>query len=177
VAILANAHAARALPSCENLPLQLVRGQVSFVPQRAGRHLSMPICRDGFIAPAVDGAHCLGATYDATHNTEVREADHAANLERLERLLPRFAAGLDAAALRGRVGFRSVSPDRLPLVGAVLLPDAKGLFAHLGLASRGLTWAPLLSEILACRITGEPLPIERDVLKWLAPERFVPRSA
>ncbi len=135
----------------------------------------MPVCRDGFITPAVDGAHCLGATYDASRDDSPREADHAANLERLERLLPGFGTGLDPAALPGRVGFRAVSPDRLPLAGALPLTGARGLFVCLGLASRGLTWAPLLSEVVACRVTGEPPPMERDVLDWLSPGRFAGR--
>ena len=178
VVILANAHAARALPGCEGLALTPIRGQVSFVPQPAGRQLSMPVCRDGFITPAVDGVCCLGASYDVVgEDAQPRESDHAANLDRLERLLPGFGAGLEPAALRGRVAFRTVTQDRLPLVGALPLAAGPGLFACLGLASRGLTWAPLLSEIVACRVTGEPLPIERDAVKWLAPGRFAGRGS
>ena len=177
VVILANAHAARALPGCESLALTPIRGQVSFVPQPSGPQLSMPVCRDGFITPAVDGVCCLGASYDAVGDeAPPRESDHAANLERLERLLPGFGAGLDPRALQGRVGFRTVTPDRLPLVGMLPLADGRGLFACLGLASRGLTWAPLLGEIIACQVTGEPPPIERDVLRWLAPGRFAERT-
>ena len=48
-------------------------------------------------------------------------------------------------------------------------------FACLGLASRGLTWAPLLAETLACLISGEPPPLERTMLGFLAPERFAAR--
>lgn len=178
VVILANAHSAGALSGCESLTLTPTRGQVSFLPQLAGRQLSMPVCREGYITPAVDGAHCLGASYHASSdNPQPTREDHAANLDRLERLLPTFGAGLDPAALQGWVGFRTVSPDRLPLVGIVPAAGPGGLFSCLGLASRGLTWAPLLSEIIACQITGEPLPIERDVLDWLAPARFAGRSA
>jgi tRNA 5-methylaminomethyl-2-thiouridine biosynthesis bifunctional protein len=177
VAILANAQAARAVPGCEGLALTPIRGQLSFIPQAVGRHLSVPVCRDGFITPAVDGVCCLGASYDVVDDDpQPRESDHAANLERLERLLPGFGTGLNPAVLRGRVGFRTVTPDRLPLVGAVPLVGGQGLFACLGLASRGLTWAPLLGEILACRIAGEPLPVERDVLGWLEPGRFARRD-
>jgi tRNA 5-methylaminomethyl-2-thiouridine biosynthesis bifunctional protein len=176
VVILANAYAARALPDCESLALTPIRGQVSFVPQPSGPQLSTPVCRDGFIAPAADRVCCLGASYDlADNDPQPRESDHAANLERLDRLLPGFGAGLDPRALQGRVGFRTVTPDRLPLVGMLPLADDRGIFACLGLASRGLTWAPLLGEIIACQVTGEPLPIERDVLKWLAPGRFAGR--
>lgn len=178
VVILANAHAARTLAGGQGLALTPTRGQVSFVPQPAGQQLSMPVCRDGFITPAVDGAFCLGASFDAVgDDPQPRESDHAANLERLERLLPGFNTGLDPAALRGRVSFRTVTPDRLPLAGVLPLAGGQGVFACLGLASRGLTWAPLLGEIAVCRITGEPLPIERDVLKWLAPGRFTGRGS
>jgi tRNA 5-methylaminomethyl-2-thiouridine biosynthesis bifunctional protein len=178
VVILANAHAVRRLPGCEGLPLTATRGQVSMVRQRADRELSVPVCRDGYITPAMNGAHCLGASYDAaSDDPHPRQEDHAANLDRLERLLPGFAAGLDPAALSGRVGFRTVSPDRLPLAGQVPLAGASGVFACLGLASRGLTWAPLLGEIIACCVTGEPAPVERNVLDWLAPQRFATRAA
>ena len=178
VVILANAQAACALPGCERLPLAAVRGQVSLVPEAPSRRLAMPVCRDGFVTPALGGAHCLGATYDAgCDDAQPREADHAANLERLEQLLPGFGAGLKPSSLRGRVGFRAVTPDRLPLAGALPHAAGEGLFVCLGLGSRGLTWSPLLGEIVACCVTGEPPPIERDVLKWLAPVRSLSRGA
>jgi tRNA 5-methylaminomethyl-2-thiouridine biosynthesis bifunctional protein len=61
----------------------------------------------------------------------------------------------------------------MPVLGALLAPDqSSGLFACLGLASRGLTWSPLLAETLACLITREPLPIERDLIKLVGPARF-----
>ena len=176
VVILANAHAARLLPGCEGIPLQAIRGQVSLISQRAERPLAMPVCREGYITPALHGMHCVGAGYDTGRDDpQPTRADHAANLDRVERLLPGFSAGLDPAALPGRVGFRTVSPDRLPLAGPVPLAGETGVFACLGLASRGMTWAPLLSDIVACCATGEPPPIERNVLDWLAPQRFATR--
>ena len=173
IVVLANAHAARLLPGCESVPLQAIRGQVSLIPQRPERPLAVPVCREGYVTPALHGMHCVGAGYDTSRDDPLpTQADHAANLDRLDRLLPGFSAGLDPAALSGWVGFRTVSPDRLPLAGSILLAGAAGVFACLGLASRGLTWAPLLSEIVACCVTGEPAPIERNVLAWLSPQRF-----
>jgi len=161
------------LPGCESIPLQAIRGQVSLIPQRAQRPLAVPVCREGYITPALDGMHCVGAGYDTGRDDPLPTvADHAANLDRLDRLLPGFSAGLAPAALSGWVGFRTVSPDRLPLTGSIPLAGATGVFACLGLASRGLTWAPLLSEIVACCVTGEPAPIDRNVLTWLSPQRF-----
>ncbi len=180
VVILANAEAARSLPGCEGLPLEPLRGQVSLIPQRSGPGLRIPVCREGFITPAAHGFHCVGASYNvSSHDLRLSVDDHAGNLDRLERLLPGFGAGLDPATMDGRVGFRAVSPDRLPLVGSSRGPggDARdtGLFACLGLASRGLTWGPLLGEIVACLVTGEPLPVERDLLRFLDPRRFARR--
>ena len=40
-----------------------------------------------------------------------------------------------------------------------------------GLASRGLTSAPLLGELLASLITHEPLPISEDIWQILNPNR------
>ena len=173
VVVLANAHAAGAFPGCESLSLTPIRGQVTFVPKPTGPPLLAPVCREGFITPATNDAHCLGASYDAVgDDAPARESDHAANLERLERLLPGFATGLDPATLSGRVGFRTVTHDRMPLVGPLPSSGSQGVFACVGLASRGLAWAPLLAEIVACQVSGDPLPIELDVLKWLAPGRL-----
>ncbi len=177
VVILANAGDARLLPGCEGLRLALTRGQVSLVPQKSSVVLRAPVCREGYITPAAQGFHCVGASYNAdSDDPRPTLEDHRGNLGRLMRLLPGFGAGLEPAALDGRVGFRAVSPDRMPLVGPVALAGADrgeaGLFACLGLASRGLTWAPLLAEIVACQATGEPLPVERDLLGLLDPGRF-----
>jgi tRNA 5-methylaminomethyl-2-thiouridine biosynthesis bifunctional protein len=179
VIVLANALGARALSGFESLPLASTRGQVTLLPAQSGGSLRVPVCREGYITPAVDGVHCVGASYDL-HNRDLLPTleDHAGNLARLERLLPGFGAGVDARALDGRVGFRTISPDRMPLVGSLsatgMHEGRAGLFACLALASRGLTWAPLLGETVACLVGGEPLPIERDLLGWVDPRRFPP---
>jgi len=91
------------------------------------------------------------------------------------------------------VGFRAVTPDRLPVVGA--LPqahlDAKaraalqlgalqrqpGLFGAFGYGSRGLLWASLAAELLASQVEGEPLPLEGALVDALDPGRFFVRAA
>ena len=49
-----------------------------------------------------------------------------------------------------------------------------GLYTCIGLASRGITYAPLLAEMLASMIAGEPFPLERSLAARLAPQRFSP---
>jgi len=116
--------------------------------------------------------HCLGASFnEGVFDRDMRAEDHSANLQRLQRMLPEFSAGLDAARFDGRVAFRAMSPDHLPLLGAV--PGQPGMYACLGLGSRGMTWSALAAEVVASAIAGEPAPLERDLLAALDLGRFV----
>ncbi|TFW09644.1 tRNA U-34 5-methylaminomethyl-2-thiouridine biosynthesis protein, partial [Oxalobacteraceae bacterium OM1] len=87
--------------------------------------------------------------------------------------------------LAGRVGFRCMTPDRLPLAGVVPdmqaaiagsrlrdVPRLPGLHALLGYGSRGIIWAPLMAELLAAQLEAEPLPLERELKDALDPARF-----
>jgi len=187
--ILANAHAAnRLLPRA--LPLTPIRGQVSYLPASWQERLSFlrhVVCRAGYVTPPAAGTVCVGASFDSGDtDMTLRAADHAGNLQRLEELLPGAAVGIDAMQLDGRVGLRSAAPDRLPLVGTLpdletaadasatldSLPRKAGLHALLGLSARGMVWAPLAAELLASRLCGDPLPLERDVVRAIDPARF-----
>lgn len=169
-----------------DLPVSPARGQVSHIPQGRLPDIQLPICREGYLTPALNGVHCLGATYAYDAGEELRASDHADNLKRLENILPGAGTGLDPAELGGRVGFRATTPDRLPLVGALAdaqaalphdvqlknMPRREGLYGLLGLGSRGLVWATLAAEILASRIAGEPAPVENDLCDAIDPARF-----
>jgi tRNA 5-methylaminomethyl-2-thiouridine biosynthesis bifunctional protein len=129
----------------------------------------LAISGNGFIAPLPDGGYCLGATFqhdDAQWTPRIE--DHRENLTRLETLLPGFANGLDATQLSGRVAFRATTPDRLPIFGEI----QPGLFAATGLGARGLLWAPLGAELIAARLEGEPMPLERELANAVGPLRF-----
>ena len=104
----------------------------------------------------------------------MRADSHAGNLERLERLVPGAARGLDPAKLDGRVGFRAAAHDRLPVIGA--LEGAPGMYGAFAYGSRGLLWAGLGAELLASLMEGEPLPLEGALADALAPGRFTERA-
>ena len=175
VVILANAHSAGRFSQTAGLPLRPVRGQVSLLPEREGMSLRIAVCREGYITPARDGIHCLGASFNEGMLEEgTRVEDHAANLRRLDRMLPGFGTGVAPESLDGRVAFRAMSTDRLPLLGG--LPSEPGLYACLALGSRGMTWAALAAEIVASRIDGDPMPVERDLLAALDGGRFGKRG-
>src|SRR5450830_907417 len=167
VLILANGTPATQFAQAAGLPLQAIRGQVSHLPAASLPALPFVLCGDGYLTGAVAGLVSVGASYDQDHDPALRRDSHLGNLDKLVQLLrePSLLAHIDAAPLAGRVGFRCVSADRLPLVGA--LPDLAALslagevslrevprqpqlHGLLGYASRGLIWAPLAAELVAC---------------------------
>jgi tRNA 5-methylaminomethyl-2-thiouridine biosynthesis bifunctional protein len=103
-------------------------------------------------------------------------------------MLPGYLAATQPAEVDGRVAFRPVSPDKLPIVGSMYRPDAipqgrdlsavgrwPGLYVASGYGARGLVWSVLMAELLASQIAGEPLPLESDLAAIVDPARFLLR--
>jgi tRNA 5-methylaminomethyl-2-thiouridine biosynthesis bifunctional protein len=193
VLILANASDARRFAPAAHLPLRAARGQVSHLPAATGSAPGIVVCRLGYVTPAIDGLRCAGATFAVDdEQTELREADHAENLAKLDFILPGYSKAIDRAALGGRVGFRPLSPDRLPMIGAVAdaaaidparpsrplaeMPRLPGLYLINGFGARGIVWSALAGELLACLITGAPLPVAEDLAGAVDPGRFLLRG-
>lgn len=195
----------RLLPEA-NLPLKRIRGQISRLPaSEASAALRTVVCAEGYVAPARDDEHTLGASFDF-HSDGLTPsiAEHAGNLELLREISQDLAERLDTqtldpATLQGRAAFRCTSPDYLPLVGplaagqafnqayAVLAKDARqvpetpcpwldGLYINSGHGSRGLITAPLSGELIAAWLEDEPLPLPREVAEACHPNRFMLRQ-
>jgi tRNA 5-methylaminomethyl-2-thiouridine biosynthesis bifunctional protein len=173
------------------LPITPVRGQVSHLVEGSLPKLKYAACSEGYLTPALNGVHCLGASYlKDRFDQQPSHQEHADNLFRLGRMLPGAEQALNVAELAGRVGFRATTPDHLPLVGALpdlnaelkpglrfnTFPRHAGLFSLLGLGSRGLVWSSLLAEHLACVINQEPLPLPADQVDAIDPARFALRA-
>lgn len=191
VMVLANAAEALRLSPARAVRIRKVRGQITFLPAAEFSAPRTVVLRGGFVLPAYRGESLAGASYDFDDDDAAPRADsHAGNLERLERILPGAGARFDPAALDGLVGFRAVAPDRLPLIGALAdedaatprnplaatLPRIEGLYGAFAYGSRGLLWAGLGAELLACMLAGEPLPVERRLAEALDPGRFLLRA-
>lgn len=182
------------LPFAE-LPLYPVRGQVSHVPTTAGlSQLKTVLCYDGYLTPAHNGAHCIGASYgrnqtDLAYRTDEQEQNRA----RLQACVPqqRWPAEVDVSGAQARIGVRCASRDHLPVAGPVArlaaladhdvhapadqqsaLPLHAGLYVLGALGSRGLCSAPLCGELVASEICGDPLPLAADLLEALHPARY-----
>ena len=206
VVVLANALGAAALPTTTWLPLKARRGQITLAPPTTeSAKLRTVLTYGGYMTPAHQGLHCIGATFDWVDADDLNiepaviEDDHTRNMADLARMLPGMIPLGDAALLSGRAGYRCTTLDHLPIVGPVPLQSAyvrdfaelrhghpwarypnavyqPGLYALTGLGARGLVSAPLAGEILAAHITGEPWPVERDLVTALHPGRFLVRD-
>jgi tRNA 5-methylaminomethyl-2-thiouridine biosynthesis bifunctional protein len=187
VLVLANASDVGMLLPQIPLPVTRIRGQVTHFPQGVLPDFSPVLCRDGYVLPPVAGRHVLGATYDfGVDDENLRALSQNRNLQRLESLLSISDQPFIQMPLNGRVGFRCVSGDRMPIVGAMpdmqhdidagtrlsKLPRLPGLFCLSALGSRGLVWSGIAAELLADQICGETLRLEQDLADALDPARF-----
>lgn len=199
--IVANGHQFAELEQTSEIPLGQVKGQVSHIPTSDElTKLKTVLCYDGYMTPVNpnNGHHCIGASYDRSHLDNVFDpVAQQENGEKLRKCVPNqdWVEQVDTSGNQSRQGIRCVSRDHLPFVGnvgkldetaevyaelhkkkpalnAVNVPNQPNLFCMLGLGSRGLSSAPLLAEVLASQICGDPLPLPVDVLEQLHPSRM-----
>ncbi|MNO61811.1 tRNA 5-methylaminomethyl-2-thiouridine biosynthesis bifunctional protein MnmC [compost metagenome] len=206
VAILAGAADVRQFAGAADLPLKRIRGQITRLGQTAqSQALHTVVCAEGYVAPAREGEHTLGASFDF-HSDDLTPttAEHLSNLDMLQAISSDLAERLHVgqllpAQLQGRAAFRCTSPDYLPIVGpvadsrqfaeaySILAKDARqipdqpcpwleGLYINSGHGSRGLITAPLSGELIAAWLDDEPLPVPRSVAEACHPNRFALRN-
>ena len=204
IVVIAAANGVPEFTQTTRLPLRRIRGQISLLPaNEQSNALRVVLCGSGYLTPASDSNHSCGATYNRDNpSSQLNPADHHINLRQLaesDGALASLWPDLQVYELQGRANFRCTTPDYLPLVGPVaditsmltqfdfLQRDARqvsdqcgsyhrNLYLHCGLGSRGLSYAPLMAELLAAQICGEIPPLERELCQALSPARFVIRD-
>jgi tRNA 5-methylaminomethyl-2-thiouridine biosynthesis bifunctional protein len=199
--IIACANRAAAFTQTNWLPLRPVRGQISQLPATdTSQSLRCVVCDEGYVTPAANGQHCLGASFmPGDTDTALRMDEQQHNLRLLAEFSPALADCWAEATLQGRAALRCTTPDHLPLVGplpdrdafhddyAALRHNAKsvircagsyveGLWLFGGFGGRGLCYIPLAAELLASQLLQQPRPLPRDIQTALAPARFVIRE-
>lgn len=164
------------------LDLQRIRGQVSWARQLENEELPpWPVNGHGSLVryPDEDGfAWLLGASFErADTGCDIRPASHAANLEKLQTLLPQSAATLTsrfaAGQVQGWAGVRCAYRDHLPVVGPLDAGQWPGLWLCTAFGSRGLSYSALCAELLAAWLHGEPLPLESRLAQSLRASRLL----
>lgn len=190
-------------PWLEAMPLFSVRGQLTYLPALSSLNaLRTVLSGEVYLTPAALGEHVLGATYargDA--DGALRLSEQQEMLQKLLRLCPSLSDELSSCpAPKGRVAWRCVSENRLPLVGPVPCvpafldswadvlryghggrercgaPFYEGLWVSLAHGARGLSTAPLAAEILAHMMEGEAPPVPKWLWRALHPSRWLVRQ-
>ena len=162
--------------------LRAQRGQVSLwsgpLPGPA-----QPTASGGYVLALPGGGLAAGSTASFDDDEAgVRAADQARNHALAERLMGRRLPPPDD----GRVGWRLLAADKLPLVGGLIDPHQApprrptqpahwarraGLALCGAFASRGITWAPLAADLVVAQVLGWPLPVSRSLQAAVDPAR------
>jgi len=144
------------------LPTTPVNGNGCFIPHIAG----------------AEGDHWFAGSTFETDPVFAADgaAQYAANMERLQQLLPTPGFPLVEALNRAPVSLwsstRCVTHDRLPLVGPVETACGPGLWLCAGMGARGLSFSALCAELLVARMGAEPLPLEFSLSRSLDANRM-----
>ncbi|VAW55122.1 tRNA (5-methylaminomethyl-2-thiouridylate)-methyltransferase / FAD-dependent cmnm(5)s(2)U34 oxidoreductase [hydrothermal vent metagenome] len=196
VLVVANGEGVNKIGMETVFPVKRVRGQVAVLnANEKSKKISMAINSNIHITPSIEGKHYVGASYSHTHDSLAIDEDETAELlKSLDKMLPDTFESDDC--VDAWAGFRIVSTDRVPIVG--VMPDkpffeneysdishgrvnkfyqpAKnkyGLYVSAAHGSRGFTTAFLSAEIIAAQINDEPMPINKKILEYLSPARFI----
>lgn len=183
-----------------HFPLIPVLGQTSQgAGSTCGQTIKTTIGHEGYVTPAVQGYHVFGATFERGQRESVLKASaDQTNQQQLAHYLPDLAASF-STVVSGHAAIRMSTLDRYPVVGA--LPDSHfytqsyadlrhgnkyqtfalakyqpNIMISGGYGSRGLSTSGLCAELLACLITGEPLPVQATLYESLHPARFLIRQ-
>lgn len=192
VVVICNAYAAHQFSQLSHLPLQAVRGQIGSVPADIqSSQLNSAICSDHYITPSIHGEHIIGASF-VPNSQDLGFSEREANeiLNAIKQLSPDFKNLTYNAEMKWRASIRCATYDHLPLAGQLIdhtsfmqgkfryntvahdLPWLSGLFCNIGHGSKGLITAPLCGELIASLVSGEPLPLDDDILTAINPNRF-----
>lgn len=180
--VISGGHQTPTLIPCDlnegHFRFKTIRGQVSHLPDTLVHSPSAVICGPRYVNPSSDGTAVTGATFDLHDDSpDVSGASHQENLQELDAMLPgiwKQGRPENSEGLAGRVGFRCTTHDYQPVVGDLsALPGLHldNLYLLTGLGSKGLTYAPLLAEYLADRLTNEPVCLPNSLALRVRPER------
>ncbi|MBU2892374.1 bifunctional tRNA (5-methylaminomethyl-2-thiouridine)(34)-methyltransferase MnmD/FAD-dependent 5-carboxymethylaminomethyl-2-thiouridine(34) oxidoreductase MnmC [Colwellia sp. D2M02] len=187
-----------------SLPLSATRGQVTSMKTNSViGPLKTVICHKGYLTPAHNNQHCIGATFQKNNTSATPTSeDDQYNITMLKKCLPELTQAInwqseDISMSKARL--RCMSQDHLPLVGAMPnisehitqyphlakdknwpyqapAPCIDNLYLMTGFGARGLCSAPLTAEILTADICNTPFPVNTEMLFNLSPNRFIIRD-
>ena len=194
--VFASALGCRELAPLDFVPFKALRGQITSLNSEPALPLKTAVCHEGYIAPAVDGVHHIGATFTPeVEHLQVADSDHQNNINLLSQYCPSLCNERELHVVSGNTGLRCQTPDYLPAIGPVpalagfntayeqLVRGARkggfainqyepGLYMLAGLGSRGVTQSLYGAQLLAAQICGEPVGADLQILRAIHPGRF-----
>jgi len=158
----------------QGVVLDITVGQVSQLPATAhSKKLRTGLSFGGYMTPAIDGLHELGATFDRKAEMEVTSIGNSHNFDLLPPELRTLFSEIKTENLRGRTSRRVSTPDRNPISGRL----AERVYVLSALGARGFTSAPFLGDQLAASMLGHAVSLDMQTRHLLDPYRFRDRAS
>lgn len=196
ILVIANGTGLNDLGLTLSFPVENIRGQVAVFNENINsKNIINVINANKHITPAINHRHYLGATYTRESTSLDVDVNESRELfDSINHSVPGMLKQDDYCD--AWVGFRAMSKDRVPIVGAI--PDEKfyvkeyadirhgdtkkiyqsarylgGLYVSAAHGSRGFTSSFLSAEFIAAQIEGTPVPVSKRVMDYLSPSRFI----
>lgn len=188
-----------------SIQTSLIAGQSTQLIDEFSRRLRCIVGAESYACPLPDGSVLTGASYRAAQTmagqsgasapfAAVLETDRLANVEAW-RLLAGTTPNHGCNVKGDFVGYRHVTSDHLPIIGAIpdehlarehwvdyhrddrlTLPRLPNLYMAGGFGSRGGLWSALAATVLHDLILSSQPPIERSLMRAIAPDRFLRKA-
>ena len=176
----------------QHLHTDAFRGQINWVNSTPFQMPSIVICDEGYLAPLMQNKHIFGATYGMNDfNKDLRLSDTKKNIASIKKIHREFHNYcLAQKTISGRVSWRASTKDRKPYVGRVFnnelfkkmrvrelaqtdqRPWLDNLYVASGFGSRGFTFAPYCTFVLANLINKNLSKDDKETLNYTNPERY-----
>ncbi|TNE82220.1 MAG: bifunctional tRNA (5-methylaminomethyl-2-thiouridine)(34)-methyltransferase MnmD/FAD-dependent 5-carboxymethylaminomethyl-2-thiouridine(34) oxidoreductase MnmC [Gammaproteobacteria bacterium] len=166
------------IPYEGDIRLKPIRGQVTHLPAESLNSPDSVICGKRYLNPFNGDCAVTGATFDLRDDNPNQSMEsHRENLTELSNMIPGvidtgYLSPDGAERVDGRVGFRCTTHDYQPVADA-LENQPNGLYLFTGLGSKGLTYAPVLAEYLADRLTGQPACLPKKLARRVNAQRIL----
>ena len=168
VSVLACGVACLGFDEAARIPLNTVRGQVSYVAQsEATKGLKVALSYGGHFAPARDGVHFLGSTFQPwEERIDLRDEDDSANLEKLFSVFPHLGGNYDVKGRRASM--RTTSRDHFPVIGQL----SDNVYISTAHGSYGILSSLVSANMLSNSIVGGGYSVSGEMAAALSFTRF-----
>ncbi|PCK00568.1 MAG: hypothetical protein COA45_01980 [Zetaproteobacteria bacterium] len=168
ISVLACGAACLNFSVASHLPLKYVRGQVSYIAQTAvTQDLKVALSYGGHFAPARNGVHCLGATFQPwLDHSHLRDEDDLSNLDKLFSAVPSLEGAYKVVDRRASV--RTTARDHFPVVGQL----SERVYISTAHGSYGILSSLLSAKLLSDCVVGDDKEGECSMRAVLSPTRF-----